>query len=435
MSVTGTLVGYPGGGGGGGGGGEPGPTGPTGPTGPAGASAYAIAVANGFVGTEAEWLASLEPAEGGGVSTSLPFTILDGSGFVGDAEATAGLLYPTTALVRCTNAELGTLRIPAGLAPAVGQMRTIALQVEDGPVRVAPASDVVPVARSVLAHTWGSRAYNAVGTDLDLTLSGATLAAAGNDRVAVVDVVMYSYEPGTLDNITVTTSSSTEGFTPGTATIVRHNPANSMDATSPWLSDPHRWTVFVPLGSSGTAQQLSVRIQGDQNVYTASAALVVVNASRQAAPFVDQSVSSAVAFAGFATLAERTIPAPGAGSVGLRVMHGRRLATEAEPSPIAVFDPAPAGSAMFYAASGFSSRFRAQVGAWGLYAPESAMTSLITLQGGDSESRVVSTLVMLPQIGDVSAYPFTERTIAGPDGDDPVTAWVQLYPDTVKVVL
>lgn len=40
--------------------GETGPQGPQGETGPDGLSAYEIAVANGFVGTEAEWLASLE---------------------------------------------------------------------------------------------------------------------------------------------------------------------------------------------------------------------------------------------------------------------------------------------------------------------------------------------------------------------------------------
>jgi hypothetical protein len=54
--------------------GPQGPIGATGPQGPAGASAYDIAVANGFVGTEEEWLASLvgpqgpqgEPGSGGG---------------------------------------------------------------------------------------------------------------------------------------------------------------------------------------------------------------------------------------------------------------------------------------------------------------------------------------------------------------------------------
>lgn len=44
--------------------GPPGPAGPAGPTGSTGLSAYQLAVANGFVGTEAAWLASLEGPEG-----------------------------------------------------------------------------------------------------------------------------------------------------------------------------------------------------------------------------------------------------------------------------------------------------------------------------------------------------------------------------------
>ncbi len=46
---------------------ETGPQGPEGPQGPAGAdgdSAYEVAVAGGFTGTEAEWLASLEGPQG-----------------------------------------------------------------------------------------------------------------------------------------------------------------------------------------------------------------------------------------------------------------------------------------------------------------------------------------------------------------------------------
>lgn len=44
--------------------GEPGDVGPAGPAGADGASAYALAVADGFVGTEAEWLASLVGPQG-----------------------------------------------------------------------------------------------------------------------------------------------------------------------------------------------------------------------------------------------------------------------------------------------------------------------------------------------------------------------------------
>ena len=50
--------------GGGSGTGPAGPQGPVGPQGPAGSSAYQIAVQNGFTGTEAEWLASLQGPQG-----------------------------------------------------------------------------------------------------------------------------------------------------------------------------------------------------------------------------------------------------------------------------------------------------------------------------------------------------------------------------------
>lgn len=50
--------------------GPQGPTGPEGAIGPEGDSAYEVAVANGYAGTEAEWLASLEGPEGpSGAST------------------------------------------------------------------------------------------------------------------------------------------------------------------------------------------------------------------------------------------------------------------------------------------------------------------------------------------------------------------------------
>lgn len=44
--------------------GTPGPPGPVGPQGPAGLSAYEIAVQQGFIGTEQQWLLSLQGATG-----------------------------------------------------------------------------------------------------------------------------------------------------------------------------------------------------------------------------------------------------------------------------------------------------------------------------------------------------------------------------------
>ena len=68
---------------GGSGDGTPGATGPQGPAGAAGDSAYDVAVANGFVGTEQEWLASL----GGGGSADLgDFVFTAGTATVNENE-------------------------------------------------------------------------------------------------------------------------------------------------------------------------------------------------------------------------------------------------------------------------------------------------------------------------------------------------------------
>ncbi len=59
ISTVAVVAGIPGPAGG------PGPAGATGPAGSNGASAYQVAVANGFPGTEAQWLASLTGPAGG----------------------------------------------------------------------------------------------------------------------------------------------------------------------------------------------------------------------------------------------------------------------------------------------------------------------------------------------------------------------------------
>lgn len=70
----------------------PGPMGPTstvpGPKGDDGPSAYQIALNNGFVGTQAAWLASLEGADGiNGADGESAYAIAVAAGFVGDAAA------------------------------------------------------------------------------------------------------------------------------------------------------------------------------------------------------------------------------------------------------------------------------------------------------------------------------------------------------------
>lgn len=75
----GMTISQPGGGGGGG---------AAGPAGPPGDSAYQIAVANGFVGNEAAWLASLQGATGATGATGPAGT---GVAVLGSGESTAGL--------------------------------------------------------------------------------------------------------------------------------------------------------------------------------------------------------------------------------------------------------------------------------------------------------------------------------------------------------
>lgn len=67
--------------------GPAGPQGPAGPAGPQGLSAYEVALANGFVGTEQEWLDSLvgpqgEPGSGEGGSNNSNIEL--GSGLTGE---------------------------------------------------------------------------------------------------------------------------------------------------------------------------------------------------------------------------------------------------------------------------------------------------------------------------------------------------------------
>ncbi len=82
-------------------GGGTGPQGPQGPAGPAGAdglSAYEVAVANGFVGTEEEWLESLVGADG---ADGLDATVLS-TGFL--TPTTVGMTYnPTTRKITITD--------------------------------------------------------------------------------------------------------------------------------------------------------------------------------------------------------------------------------------------------------------------------------------------------------------------------------------------
>jgi hypothetical protein len=133
--------------------GLPGPSGPASSTpGPAGPSAYDIAVANGFVGTEAEWLASLEGEPGDpGAASTVPGPA--GPGLV--AGGTTGQL-----LAKKSAADYDTQWVPA---PSTGSYKgdwnsavsyaALDLVTSGGALWAAnqPNSDVLPVAAPAAA--------------------------------------------------------------------------------------------------------------------------------------------------------------------------------------------------------------------------------------------------------------------------------------------
>lgn len=376
---------------------------------------------------------------GGGDGDPIPdgWASLDDAAFVGDVTADTGFLYKNGRVVtRCLNSTAGTIRVPAELAAAAGKVNSFAVQLEGAPVRVAPTSDVADVTRTY-AQAVNQTAFAEHGTDLDLTVSGADLAIAGDNRLAVVDIVVYGFEEGTLDNLTVTATSSTGSFTPGTSVVTRHNPANRLVADSPWNGSPHRATAYVPLGDSASAQQLSIRVQGDQNVYAASIAVQVMDEAVQSAPFSSQIVVSKYAAAGFGGLASKSVPYIQPGTTAIRFVHGRRFAlADTEPDPIVTYDPAPDESAVFYTASGIDpvNRFRDQSVAIATYDPDGdAVETSVHLNGGDAESRVVSTVVLIDAPSS-SDFPFPEVTILPKADGSPRIAVVQVFENTVAVL-
>lgn len=92
----------------------------SGTPGPAGASAYQVAVANGFVGTQTQWLASLKGAKGdqGNASTvpgpagSSAYQVAVANGFVGDQAAWLASLQGTDGTDGVANVQVVTVLPP-----------------------------------------------------------------------------------------------------------------------------------------------------------------------------------------------------------------------------------------------------------------------------------------------------------------------------------
>lgn len=126
--------------------GNDGANGTNGTNGTNGQSAYQIAVANGFVGTETQWLASLQGAQGpaGANGTGSVVSITAGSGLIGGTITTSGTIglvarsfgYQTRALNTCFQVSSTrdalvsySVDIATSLSLTAGQQGTVYLRI------------------------------------------------------------------------------------------------------------------------------------------------------------------------------------------------------------------------------------------------------------------------------------------------------------------
>jgi hypothetical protein len=238
--------------------GPEGPQGEPGPEGPEGASAYEVAVANGFVGTESEWLASLEGPEGpqgapgsGSVNSvngdSGPDVVLD-AGDVGAVPAAAkgaingvATLDATGKLTAAqkpayTASEVGALaassrgaangvaslgadsRLPAAQLPIVGQVTAVrkandtsvtsnATPASDPDLSIAVAANAVYDVELACAWTNGGGGFRCTWAGP----TGVTMVWTDNDGVGVTSIggmVTFNGTTGTTFKGTLTTGAT-----------------------------------------------------------------------------------------------------------------------------------------------------------------------------------------------------------------------------------
>lgn len=173
-----------------------GPPGETGPAGPGGESAYAVAVDNGFVGTEAEWLASLvgpqgpkgDPGSGSvdSVNGDLgPDVVLDASD-VGAVDLSA---------VGVTVASLGTDgKVPAAQLPELATDAVTSVNGMPGPAVDLTAADVgaLPLSGGTLTGDVNGTKFNSSSTSTLANVrlgSGGSFAGASGGILAVSNAV------------------------------------------------------------------------------------------------------------------------------------------------------------------------------------------------------------------------------------------------------
>lgn len=138
-----------------------------------GASAYEVAVANGFTGTEAEWLASLAgPTGPSGTGPNGPVTVSGGWAIGTDA--------PAVDVTGCTDTR-GVVKLGTGTAPAAGTMFNIVYSqpFASVPVVVVSSSNILTEARRPCVVT-----ATAAGFGVGFQVAPAASQAAGTYWVA-----------------------------------------------------------------------------------------------------------------------------------------------------------------------------------------------------------------------------------------------------------
>lgn len=241
--------------------GIPGPTGADGPAGADGDSAYEVAVANGFVGTESAWLESLvgpegpqgpqgEPGPAGSGAGDMLKSVYDPANKAADAfsmanmvESTSNKILSSTERAKLAGIETGAqVNTVASVAGKTGIVTLAKADVGLGSVdntsdASKPISTATQTALNGKEPTITTLPVSKGGTGLSTLTSGNFLTASGTTTVATSKVAPVGTVVGTTDTQTLTNKTLTApvinnptGFLSGTSRITVGTAAPSSPA-------------------------------------------------------------------------------------------------------------------------------------------------------------------------------------------------------------
>lgn len=217
-----------------------GDVGPIGPIGPDGKSAYEVAVLNGFVGTEEEWLASLSAA-----SEAAAILALEAR----DAAviATEDAIEATTATVTATGEALSAARsatiATANADAAADSARTSAIAANNAAASADTATNKANAATSS-ANSAATSANNAATNANSAAMSAESAATSANDAATKVEAlietseeILEAAETATGSAITATENAITATTNANNAaTVALDAAANVKDGKTPVIS-------------------------------------------------------------------------------------------------------------------------------------------------------------------------------------------------------